>query len=130
MPKTSSSYASRVILLGNIAVFLQSAPVHAQAPGIYINEIQVSTTRTDWEFVELHGAPGTDLSDLTLVGVESDNGTSAGTIDVAISLAGESIPADGFWLAIAWPDRPRTASRVNWRSATTVSKTARQPTSW
>jgi hypothetical protein len=68
---------------------------------VYINEIQVSTTGTDWEFFELQGDPGTDLSDLTLVGIESDFGTSAGTIDRAISLAGQSIPADGFWLGIS-----------------------------
>ena len=68
---------------------------------VYINEIQVSTSGIDWEFFELQGAAGTDLSDLTLIGVESDTGTLAGTIDKAISLAGQSIPADGFWLGIS-----------------------------
>ena len=71
-----------------------------------INEIQVSTTGTDWEFFELQGAPGTDLSDLALVGLESDSGSSAGTIDLVISLAGQSIPADGFWLGINSTGRP------------------------
>ncbi|MEJ2581934.1 MAG: ExeM/NucH family extracellular endonuclease [Acidobacteriota bacterium] len=77
------------------------APAAADDPVVFINEIQVSTTGTDWEFFELQGDPGTDLSDLTLVGIESDFGTSAGTIDRAISLAGQSIPADGFWLGIS-----------------------------
>ncbi len=41
------------------------------------------------------------LSDLTLVGIESDAGSSAGTIDLVVSLAGQSIPSDGFWLGIS-----------------------------
>jgi predicted extracellular nuclease len=75
--------------------------VNAQAPDVYINEIQVSTSSTDWEFFELQGAPGTDLSSLTLVGIESDAGSSTGRVDRAISLAGQSIPVDGFWLGIS-----------------------------
>jgi len=67
---------------------------------VYINEMQVSTTGTDWEFFELQGTPGTDLSGLTLVGIESDDYYAAGTIDVVISLAGQSIPSDGFWVGI------------------------------
>jgi uncharacterized protein len=34
------------------------------------------------------------------VGIESDVGPSAGTIDLVVSLAGQSIPSDGFWLGI------------------------------
>ncbi len=67
---------------------------------VFINEIQVSTTGTDWEFFELQGTPGTDLSSLTLIGIESDIESTTGTIDRVISLAGETIPADGFWLGI------------------------------
>lgn len=63
-----------------------------------INEMQVSTTGTDFEFFEIAGAPSTDLSALTLVGIESDAGTTAGTIDRVISLSGQAIPADGFWV--------------------------------
>lgn len=66
-----------------------------------INEIQISTDSTDWEFFELQGAPGLDLSGLTLIGIESDVGASAGTIDRVIDLAGQTIPADGFWLGIS-----------------------------
>jgi predicted extracellular nuclease len=79
-----------------------ASPVAAQtSPAVYINEIQVSTTSTDWEFFELQGEPGTDLSALTLIGVESDVDASTGTIDRVISLAGQAIPADGFWLGIS-----------------------------
>ena len=101
MKNKSSSFALRVTLLAPLAALLPLAPVHAQAPEVYINEIQVSTSGTDWEFFELQGSPGTDLSSLTLIGIESDNGTSAGTIDRVIGLAGQSIPADGFWLGIS-----------------------------
>jgi predicted extracellular nuclease len=65
---------------------------------IVINEIQVSTSGTDWEFVEITGAPGLDLSPYTLIGIESDAGTAAGTIDKIVPLGGV-IPADGFWWA-------------------------------
>ena len=44
----------------------------AQGSAVYINEIQVSTSSYDWEFFELQGTPGTDLSGLALVGIESD----------------------------------------------------------
>jgi predicted extracellular nuclease len=61
--------------------------------------MQVNTAGTDFEFFEIAGAPATDLSSLTLIGVESDFGASAGTIDKVISLSAQTIPADGFWVA-------------------------------
>ena len=73
----------------------------AEEPAVYINEIEVSTTSTDWEFFELQGVAGTDLSDLTLVEVESDADAGPGSIDLVISLAGQAIPGDGFWLGIS-----------------------------
>ena len=91
-------------LLGILVMMISLFPsgiANAAPPVVFINEIQVSTSGDDREFFELQGAPGADLSELTLVGVKSDNGTSAGTIDRVISLAGESIPADGFWLGIS-----------------------------
>ncbi len=67
---------------------------------VFINELQVSTTGADWDFFELQGLAGKDLSDLTFLVIKSDNSpTSRGTIDQAISLSGQSIPADGFWVA-------------------------------
>ena len=84
-------------LVTGLASFI---PAMAQAPAVFINEIQVSTSSTDWEFFELQGAAGTDLSSLTLIGVESDAGPSAGTIDREISLLGQTIPSDGFFLGI------------------------------
>jgi len=88
-----------LMMLLSMAIF----PFHdaSATAGVYINEIQVSTSGTDWEFVELQGVPDTDLSDLTLIGVESDLGGNAGVIDLVISLAGQSIPSDGYWLAMS-----------------------------
>jgi predicted extracellular nuclease len=82
-------------------VVVGSQPASAAPGDPLINEIQVSTSGTDWEFFELQGIPGTDLSGLTLVGIESDFGSSAGTIDLVVDLTGQSIPADGFWLGIS-----------------------------
>ena len=101
MTKTTGLLSFRLLPLVPLFLLLHATAANAQAPEIYINEIQVSTSSTDWEFVELRGAPGTDLSELTLVGIESDVDASTGRIDRAISLAGQSIPADGFWLAIS-----------------------------
>ena len=80
--------------------------VHTSACGsssssILLNEVVSNTPSTDWEFLEIQGTPGTDLSALTLIGVESDNGTSAGTVDVVISLAGQSIPASGLFVGMS-----------------------------
>ena len=81
------------------AVAVAATPVFAQEPVAVINEMQVSTAGTDWEFVEFYGAPGADLSALTLVGIESDSGTAMGTIDFVLDLEGQSIPEDGYWVA-------------------------------
>ena len=44
-----------------------------------INEFSASTTGADVEYVEVYGAPSTDLSNLTVLEIEGD--TTAGTID-------------------------------------------------
>jgi hypothetical protein len=97
--KTRSSL-SVVTVLAMLMALLPLAVPAAANPNVFLNEMQVSTTGTDWEFFELQGPAGTDLSDLTLVGIESDAGDSAGTIDRVIGLGGQSIPADGFWVGI------------------------------
>ncbi|HAX82108.1 MAG TPA: endonuclease [Actinobacteria bacterium] len=87
------------LVAGLIAALLPATLAAGSGP-IYLNEIQVSTASTDWEFVEVQGTPGTSLTGYTLVGIESDSGISRGSIDRAIALTG-SIPADGFWVAIS-----------------------------
>ncbi|MAT42793.1 MAG: hypothetical protein CL609_10655 [Anaerolineaceae bacterium] len=94
---------SAAVIIAMIVAFLpmSTGNVEAFSSEVYINEIQVSTASTDWEFVELQGLPGTSLTGLSLIGIESDAGTSAGTIDLVISLDGQQIPANGFWLGIS-----------------------------
>ena len=102
MRKRNSSYSTLLAISLFTVMVLAAAPAAAVDPPVVINEIQVSTTGTDWEFVELQGVAATDLTGLALVGIESDAGSaSAGTIDLAIDLSGQAIPADGFWLAIS-----------------------------
>lgn len=68
-------------------------------PGIFINELQVSTTGADWEFVELFGTPDESLNGYTLLVVEADVGPSTGRIDRAIDLSGQTLGMDGLFLA-------------------------------
>ncbi len=62
-----------------------------------INEFSASTTGTDVEFVEIFAIPNTDYSHLTILEIEGDSGTSAGTIDEVIPVG--TTDASGFWLA-------------------------------
>jgi predicted extracellular nuclease len=93
---------TRATVVGLVALLVGALlPAAANGAGpIYLNEIQVSTAGTDWEFFEVQGAPGTDLSGYTLVEIESDAGTAQGVIDRAIALSG-TIPADGYWVAMS-----------------------------
>jgi len=67
---------------------------------VVINEIQVSTTGADWEFVEFFTAPSTSLAGLTLIEIEGDVGSPIGRVDAAIALTG-STSATGFYLLIS-----------------------------
>ncbi|WP_291298848.1 endonuclease/exonuclease/phosphatase family protein [Elioraea sp.] len=55
---------------------------------IVINEFSASTAGTDVEFVEILSTPNTALTGYTLVEIEGDSGTAAGTIDSVIAIAG------------------------------------------
>ncbi len=61
-----------------------------------INEFSASTVGTDVEYVEFYGAPNTDYSAYTLLEIEGDSGTGAGTIDEVIALG--TTDANGFYL--------------------------------
>ena len=92
-------FSHRVSFLGS--ALLLSLPFTASAQ--LINELSINTDSTDWEFVEIAGVAGVDLSALTLLVIESDptgttTGTSPGRIDRFVSLSGV-IPADGYWWA-------------------------------
>jgi hypothetical protein len=68
-------------------------------PTVVINEARIDQSGTDNdEYFELAGAPGTSLNDLTYL-VIGDDANGAGAIEEVTSLAGQTIPGDGFFLA-------------------------------
>ncbi len=67
-----------------------------------INEFSASTAGTDVEYVEIYGPPSTDLSTLTILEIEADSGTTAGTIDEVIAVG--TTDASGFYLASLAPN--------------------------
>ena len=77
--------------------------IAATGDAVLINEIVVSTTGPDVEFVELFGRPGFSLAGLSLVQVEADaDDARAGTLETAMQIdfgPGDEIGATGFFLA-------------------------------
>jgi hypothetical protein len=87
----------RATLLCCVALFVAAMPVCGQA---VINEIRIDQTGTDNdEYFELFGAPATDLSALTYV-VIGDGAVllGSGVVESVTSLAGQSIPASGYFV--------------------------------
>lgn len=73
----------------------------APPPDVRINEIRTDQAGGDSdEYFELTGAPGTSLDGVTyLVIGDPVSGINSGVIETIINLNGETIPADGFFLA-------------------------------
>lgn len=94
-----------------LAIPLAALPVLAAGENgsetgtVHINEIQVSTSSTDWEFIELQGAGGYDISNLTLLVIESDADSTGestpGTVDRIITFDSQMIGTDGLFLAMS-----------------------------
>lgn len=64
-----------------------------------INEIRVDQSGTDYdEYFELAGSSGESLNTLTYI-VLGDGTGASGVIEAVVSLSGQSIPSDGFFLA-------------------------------
>lgn len=61
-----------------------------------INEFSANTAGTDVEYVEIYGDPSTDYSAYTVLEIESDAGTSAGTVDEVVALG--TTDANGLYL--------------------------------
>ncbi len=83
------------------AGIMQAQNTSSNSAAVFLNELQINTSGLDWEFIELQGPPGTDLSEYTIISIESDNEPQAGNIDQVISLSGQRIPEDGFWVAMS-----------------------------
>ncbi|MDX1613864.1 MAG: ExeM/NucH family extracellular endonuclease [Candidatus Promineifilaceae bacterium] len=84
------------VIAGLLGLVTTSGTLEAQTEAnVSINEVVVNTTGDpDREFVELTAEAGFSLDDFVLLEVES-----GGEIDTVLDLTGETIPADGFWLA-------------------------------
>lgn len=70
--------------------------------GAELNEIRISSPGAGDDtsnFVEISGAPGESLDGLTLVSVSSE--FEPGEVSFVVDLAGQTIPADGFFLVAA-----------------------------
>ncbi|MDA1262067.1 MAG: hypothetical protein O3B75_04130 [Planctomycetota bacterium] len=66
---------------------------------VAFSEIRIDQPSTDLdEFVELVGAPGTSLNDMSLIVIGDGSSTAAsGVIEAVVNLAGQTIPADGYF---------------------------------
>ncbi|MEM9554194.1 MAG: hypothetical protein AAGC60_08035 [Acidobacteriota bacterium] len=98
MPRrlTLSTHAVPTAALAFVAL-LYAAPLLAGAP--QINEIRIDQPSTDNdEYFELFTDPSANLDGLTYLVIGDGSGDS-GTIEAVISLAGQTAPADGFFLA-------------------------------
>ena len=73
-------------------VFSQSAQA-----SLVINEFSASTVGTDFEFIELFGAPSTNYGAYSILEIEGDVGSAAGVIDEVIAVG--TTNALGYWLA-------------------------------
>jgi hypothetical protein len=64
---------------------------------VAFSEIRIDQTGADTdEWVELVGAPGTSLNDITMIVIGDGTALAAsGVIEAVVSLAGKTIPADG-----------------------------------
>jgi hypothetical protein len=69
-------------------------------PAVVIHELRVDQPGDDNdEYFELAGPPGTSLNGLTYVVIGEGATTGSGTVEYAQSLDGQSVPADGYFLA-------------------------------
>ncbi|CTQ59849.1 5'-nucleotidase C-terminal domain-containing protein [Roseibium album] len=69
--------------------------------GIVINEVLGSTTGVDSEYIELFGEPGDSLAGLSLIVVESDAGSSNGTIDRQFDFPEDAVIGENGYFLVA-----------------------------
>lgn len=80
-----------------VALAFMAMPAAAQM--LVINEAFVSHTGTDnYEFIELCGTPGMDLSDYSIITIEGDAGSALGRVDKRWDLVGYTMPMDGYFV--------------------------------
>lgn len=75
--------------------------VHAATgDAVLINEVVGSTTSTDVEYIELYGNPGASLEGLSVIVVESDAGSSNGSIDKRYDFSSEDMLGSNGYLLL------------------------------
>ncbi len=100
--KRSAYVGIPLLALALVALLLWATPQFsvAQTNGVTINEIRIDQPGTDNdEYFELAGTAGTSLDNLTYL-VIGDGIGGSGEIEAVVDLSGQSIPADGFFLAV------------------------------
>jgi predicted extracellular nuclease len=97
MTKKNSQNLSVLLIVGLLLAFSISGICTADAQ-VSINEIRIDQPSTDNdEYFELVGDPGTSLDGLAYL-VIGDGTDGSGVIEAVVDLAGESIPASGFFV--------------------------------
>lgn len=94
--RSALSFACALVLL--VSGLVVTPPPATALPFVRINEIRSDQEGTDNdEYAELFGTPGMSLAAYTLIAVGDGTGGS-GVIESVVSLAGQTMPADGYFL--------------------------------
>lgn len=92
------NHALAGLTAGALATVGLAVPAAAAETAPVINEFSIDTDSTDIEFVEVLGAPNTDLSSYSILEIEGDTGSTTapvGVVDEVIQLG--TTDADGRW---------------------------------
>jgi hypothetical protein len=98
-----------------ILVCLATLGLATSGYALSLNEFCANDISTDdQEFIELVGDPGMSLTGYSIILIEGE-GTGKGVVDNIISLAGFTMPADGYFVvgdALTNPDKTMTAGFI------------------
>jgi len=118
-----------VLMLASLVFMPLSAAMAGSAepitivPDITINEIRIDQPSSDNdEYFELAGTPTTSLDGLTYLVIGDGTGGS-GVIEAVVALTGQSIPADGFFLAAegTFTGTPDLTANLNFENSDNVT---------
>ena len=92
-------FLSVLLLLGGLLLMIPASAQSGAGGGVVLNEIRRDQDGTDNdEYFELAGPPATALGTFTYVVIGDGTGGS-GVIEAVVDLAGQAIPASGFFVA-------------------------------
>ena len=116
-----------LVALSLFAFGIGSAPLAAQVPTpVAINEVRTDQPSTDNdEYVEFIGAAETSLDGYTFIAIGDGAATAgSGVLESVTSLNGQTIPADGFFVAAESTFTLGTADLVTTTRTTTARSTS------